>query len=220
MWATEKRIASLLSLGSPSVGGHISLSFDCEAGGYDLNTFPWNKLHLKLYFPPTNLREGNVFSHVCPSFCSQEGSLWPLPMMHWTSLYRSPGPSLGPKALPHETSLERNPIQPQSPLGMGPHWTGTPCKWYMVAITLDLFKLVHLSTSPTVLTSGGYWSAYGRHTQAVCILLEYFLVFKIHWCLCGTGVSGKENIRLCENLNCFKENNKRLIRSLLCHIRY
>ena len=53
------------------------------------------------------LPEGNVFSRVCQPFCPQvEG--WPLPMMHWTSLYRTI-------------------IQPwsQSPLDIGPHCQGT-----------------------------------------------------------------------------------------------
>ena len=53
------------------------------------------------------LPEGNVFSRVCQPFSPQvEG--WPLPMMHWTSLYRTI-------------------IQPwsQSPLDIGPHCQGT-----------------------------------------------------------------------------------------------
>ena len=41
-----------------------------------------------VYHPPTKLREGNVFSRVCLSFCPQGvGPMWPLPMMQWTSLY-------------------------------------------------------------------------------------------------------------------------------------
>ena len=49
---------------------YVSLSFGGETRGYDLITFSRNKLHLKLYYyhPPTNLPEGNIFSHVCPSF--------------------------------------------------------------------------------------------------------------------------------------------------------
>ena len=48
---------------------------------------------LNYYRPPKKLREGNVFSYVCPSLCSQGWSIWPLPMMHLASLYRPPWPS-------------------------------------------------------------------------------------------------------------------------------
>ena len=52
------------------------------------------------YRPPTKLRKGNVFSRVCLAFCLSTGrgvTMWPLPlpMMHWTSLYRAP---LSPEA--------------------------------------------------------------------------------------------------------------------------
>ena len=50
-----------------------------------------------------------------------------------------------------------------------------PLYWHLVANSGDLFKLVHLRIHPRlVASSSGYWSTYGR---AVCILLEYFLVF-------------------------------------------
>ena len=47
------------------------------------------------YRPPTKLQEGNVFTCVC-LFTGRNGvPIWPLPMMHWTSLYRPPGLGLG-----------------------------------------------------------------------------------------------------------------------------
>ena len=47
---------------------------------------------LSCYCPPMKLREGNVFS--CLS-TNRGRPVWPLPRMHWTSLYRPPvqGPS-------------------------------------------------------------------------------------------------------------------------------
>ena len=42
-----------------------------------------------LYRPPTKLREGKVFSHFC-LFTGGRCSMWPLPMMDWTSPYRAP----------------------------------------------------------------------------------------------------------------------------------
>ena len=53
------------------------------------------------YRPPTELREGNVFSRVCLSSClfTVLGPMCPLPMMHWTS------PIAG-----HGTSLYREPL--------------------------------------------------------------------------------------------------------------
>ena len=65
---------------------------------------------------------------------------------------------------------------------MGPHWTGPPPtsrspihKWHLVAITGDLFKLVHFDPLP-VLTSGGHQSTYRwQVAELVRILLECFL---------------------------------------------
>ena len=45
------------------------------------------------YRPPKEMGKGNAFSHVRLSVCLSTGSpMWPLPMMHWTSLYRPPDP--------------------------------------------------------------------------------------------------------------------------------
>ena len=65
---------------------------------------------------------GRWCSHRCLSFCS-EVPMWPLPMMHWTSLYRAlPSPHIRPK---------------------------TPLEQHRGVITGDLFKLVHLMTFPS-----------------------------------------------------------------------
>ena len=77
-----------------------------------------------IYHPPTKLREGNVFTEVCLSFWSGGRPMWPLPMMHWTSLYRAPWPRAHIPHTPHprhETSLYRDPVWPQSP-GHGHIW--------------------------------------------------------------------------------------------------
>ena len=47
----------------------------------------YHEFHLLL--KPTKLREGNVFSRICVSM-GWEVPMRPLPMMHWTSLYRDP----------------------------------------------------------------------------------------------------------------------------------
>ena len=44
------------------------------------------------YRPPMKLQEGNFFSHVCLSVCSQGVPIWLLPMMYWTLPYRDPLP--------------------------------------------------------------------------------------------------------------------------------
>ena len=44
-----------------------------------------------IYLPPRKLLEGNFFSCMCLSLCSQGGYLmWPLPIMHLISPYRDP----------------------------------------------------------------------------------------------------------------------------------
>ena len=62
------------------------------------------------YHPPTTLWEGNIFTHVC--VCSQgEGiPMWPLLMMHWTSLYSLPAPSDTP-LLVTSSRYHRRPVQ-------------------------------------------------------------------------------------------------------------
>ena len=74
----------------------------------------------------TKLQEGNVFTAVC---LFTGGPMWPLPIMHWTSLYKAP--DMGPTPLGHQTWG----------LTVPPH-----CYWHLMIITEDLFKLVHVSS--------------------------------------------------------------------------
>lgn len=51
---------------------------------------------------------------------------------------------------------------------------------YLVVITGYLFKLVHLSTSPTVLTcSGGHWNTYGSQEDSIhpTGMFSYYVVY-------------------------------------------
>ena len=94
--------------------------------------------------------------------------MWPLPMMHWTSLYRR----LWPQSPAHET---RRPL-PTPPLlvtSLGPHWR------HFQNCSLDLTVQRPLGG----VKSGGHWRGYGQRKRVVRILLERFLVFlsKFHY---------------------------------------
>ena len=88
-------------------------------GLYQCHLMPKGSMQLNynvlITTPPTKWQEGDVSICVCQSFCP----MWPLPMMHWTSLY-SPTSATRPGPAGHQT-------------------------W---AITGDLFKLVPLRTLP------------------------------------------------------------------------
>ena len=102
------------------------------------------------------LWEGNVFNHVCQSVYLFKGvgrrvSMWPLPMMHWTSLYRA---SLV-LALAPRTRIRYGTPWP-CPLGHQT-WDFFPAMpssqyWHLVPITGDLFKIVHMRTPPPTST--------------------------------------------------------------------
>ena len=83
------------------------------------------------YRPPKKMRECNIFSYVCPSFCS------------WGTRCDYYSWCIGPHPYP---------------LTMVPYYTGPPCHWYLVPILGDLFTWG--PTNPTVPTSRGYWSMY------------------------------------------------------------
>ena len=83
--------------------------------------------------------ERNVFTGVCLVFCLGEGvSMWPFPMMHWSSLYRAP---IGPSPSRHGT---QPPDSPPSDI------------WW----SLNVFIRPHCTGPPLVLTSGGHQSMY------------------------------------------------------------
>ena len=56
--------------------------------------------------PPTKLRGGNVLIHACLSVClsfHRRGPMWPLPMMHYNSLFTGPPPyGHGTWGTPHQ----------------------------------------------------------------------------------------------------------------------
>ena len=94
---------------------------------------------------------------VSESVCSQgRGPIWPLPMIHGTSLHRHPPsrPSLGPAPRP-KTSLDRNHSWTWDLTGQDPR------EWNLT------------EQGPLLVTSGGYWSTYGWRKMVVRILLEY-----------------------------------------------
>ena len=131
---------------------------------------PTNKYYYKCYYhPSTKLQEGNVFSHVCVclSFHPQGGPMWPLPIMHWTSLYRVLPPCRG------------------THLCTGP--TLASDIWWP---RLDTCSNSFTWGSPMVLTSGGGYcrSIYSHCKQAVSILLECFLVFFVFFISTSNGI--------------------------------
>ena len=122
---------------------------------------------------PISWLEGNIWTDPCLfAILLGQGPMWPLPMIHSTSLYRSPD--------------------------MGPHCIGTP--WPQVLPcpptgniwwpSLETCSKLFTSGSPSlVLTSGGYWSTYGQHKLVVHILLDCFLVH--YWLYVRDGNSAE-----------------------------
>ena len=109
---------------------------------------------LSCYYPTTELWKGNVFSHVCLLVCQSTGGG-------------------GSHVISTNDALDL--IVQSWPW---PSRHGTPCWWHLVAITGDLFKLVHLRTP--------YWywhlvatEAYTVGKRVVRFLLECFLVNEI-----------------------------------------
>ena len=125
------------------------------------------------YHPPTELREGNVFSRVCPLFCLSTGEgvpMWPLPMTLHTSLYRL-------LALLPWTSDLGPPSPPQ---------TWDPCP-QLVTNTGDLFKLVHFEDPRSSIwwwPLKHIWFVSGRYTSYwnAFLFLKVFTDLKIKSC--------------------------------------
>ena len=119
------------------------------------------RIHVSIlyYRPPTKLREGNVFTRVCVclSNMGRGGPMWPIFIMHWTSMYSPPSR--------HGTSLDRD---PQPPLGTsgGNHW-----------IPVQTCSLQGISSSGAAI----WWLLkLVRSVQwVVCILLECFIVWEL-----------------------------------------
>ena len=118
--------------------------------------------------PPANEAAVRWCFHSCLSVHRREGvPIWPLPMMHWASLYRSPDP-------PPHPDIRYGP----------PPWTsdtGPPALPPLLVTSGDrywnLFKLVHLRThplSPYPFTSTDISRTVSK--RAVRVLLECFLL--------------------------------------------
>ena len=87
------------------------------------------------YRPQTKLCQGNVSTGICLFTGGRGDPMWPLPIMHRTTLYLQPPPTCN--LVP--------PLPP--PPDMGPGYLPL-CYWHLEVITGDLFKLVHLITYP------------------------------------------------------------------------
>ena len=122
-----------------------------------------------------------MFSVVSVHHSVREGGgcpMWPLLMMHLTSVYRTPPPlpsghgahCIGcpiPASPRHWTSLYRDPPSPGPPghVQICSNWTSMyshPTPTRLVARTGDLFKLVHPRIPPPGADIWGYLSMYGR----------------------------------------------------------
>ena len=82
-----------------------------------------------------------MFSHVSVILLGG-GPMWPLPMMHWISLFRALS-VLAP------------------PLEMGPPWPWPTCWWHLVSSLETSWTSMYKALPPMVLISGGRKSTYG-----------------------------------------------------------
>ena len=129
---------------------HLHVILFTEGGLFCLSLSYSEWVNVNIYIITTRQRScGKVmFSPV--SICSQGVTMWPLPMMHWTSLYRTMPPDC-------ETS-DHQPWDPHPP----PRQTWDPPAiniwWPSLENCSNLF--IRGSPPPPVLRSGG-WSSYG-----------------------------------------------------------
>ena len=93
--------------------------------------------------------------------------MWPLPMMHWTWLYRCPPIRLW---TPHTLDL----APPDSDIWWSLLETCSTCSFEDTS---------PLPRPPGVTSGSGYWSTYGWRKWVVRILLECFLFFQRLWWL-------------------------------------
>ena len=100
---------------------------------------------------------GKVFSLVSVIQCRGRVPMGPLPMTHR---------DMGTNPTPHISYPILHTLSPY------PTPSHIPCCWHLVAITGELFKLVHLRTCPPTGTDILWWPP----KRAVRILLECYLV--------------------------------------------
>ena len=134
------------------------------------------------YYSSMKLQTGNTFSHVCLSVSHpvhREGvPMWSLPMIHWTSLCRTP--------CKHGTSLYKDP-RCQNPSG---HRITSMYRAPLL-VTYDGHSLKPVQTCSFADTPNWYWHLVATEThtvgkQAVHILLECFL---LRGCMRASGIS-------------------------------
>ena len=117
-----------------------------------------------IFLKPANEVAERLCFYRCLSIILLGGiHMWPLPMMHWTSLYR-PTPLYGPQLCPH-------PVQDP-----GPSPPASDIWWSRLDICSNLCTWRPHCTSPQpVMASSGWLRTVGE--RAVRILLECFLVY-------------------------------------------
>ena len=119
--------------------------------------------HRSILYRVTKLREGNFFSRVCLSVCSsgRGGPMWPLRMMHWTSLCRGPLPPGDLFKLVHWST-------PLLVTSGGHNWLPVQNCWLEDPLPNWYWHLV--ATKPRI-----------DGKRVVRILLECFLCCNFHW---------------------------------------
>ena len=117
------------------------------------------------YRPPMKLREGNVLTRVPLSVHREGVPLWPLFMIHGTSLYKDSLPSPSPAP----STSDMGPPWPQPP--------GSDIFWSPLETYSNLFTWGHPSL---VLTSGATeahtvgWQVDGMHLTGMLSCLQHF----------------------------------------------
>ena len=89
-------------------------------------TLKW--LYLYLYYQWSCCNVMFSVASVCQSvILSTRVHIWPLPMMHWSSLHSDPSPAPALATRTWDLTVEGHPYH--TPPGMRSHYTGTPCTW-------------------------------------------------------------------------------------------
>ena len=144
--------------------------------------FPSSWIPLIYYDPLTKLREGNVFSCVCPSFCPQGGSHVTITYdaldvitegspLDWTSLYKDPPPPAVDVG-PHSTG----PLEPSPPWTLEPIVQGPPggnIWWQRLETCTPPPQPNPISTENLGTTATRIVDKWTVRTPQECFLVEY-----------------------------------------------